>query len=53
MHDTERYPEDDSMPFTVLINPIITPLTNETEDGWEGCLSVPGMRGLGTKISKN
>ena len=34
------------MPFTVLINPIITPLTKETEDGWEGCLSVPGMRGL-------
>jgi len=45
-HATERYDEDDSIPFTVLINPIITPLTNETEDGWEGCLSVPGMRGL-------
>ena len=48
--DNERYEEEDSIPFTVLINPIITPLTEETEDGWEGCLSVPGMRGLSTKI---
>lgn len=41
-----RYPDAEAVPFTVLINPQLTPLTDETEDGWEGCLSVPGMRGL-------
>jgi peptide deformylase len=41
-----RYPEADSVPFTVLINPILTPLGEAQEEGWEGCLSVPGMRGL-------
>ena len=41
-----RYPDVDPVPFTVLINPEITPLDSEREDGWEGCLSVPGMRGL-------
>lgn len=40
-----RYP-DVVVPYTVLINPVITPLSNDVEDGWEGCLSVPGMRGL-------
>jgi peptide deformylase len=43
---SERYPDAKPIPFTVLINPIISPLSNETEDGWEGCLSVPGLRGL-------
>ena len=42
----DRYPEADSVPFTVLINPIITPLSDEQENGWEGCLSVPGLRGV-------
>jgi peptide deformylase len=42
----DRYPEEDSVPFTVLINPIITPLSDEKENGWEGCLSVPGLRGV-------
>ena len=42
----ERYPDVPSIPRTVLCNPIITPLSNEMEDGWEGCLSIPGMRGL-------
>lgn len=41
-----RYPDAESVPFTVLINPVLTPLGSELEDGWEGCLSVPGMRGL-------
>lgn len=41
-----RYPDAESVPETVLINPVITPLDDETEDGWEGCLSVPGLRGL-------
>ncbi|MCW5576920.1 MAG: peptide deformylase, partial [Burkholderiales bacterium] len=41
-----RYPDAGPVPRTVLINPVITPLDDELEDGWEGCLSVPGMRGL-------
>jgi peptide deformylase len=41
-----RYPEADAIPLTILINPVVTPLTDETEDGWEGCLSVPDMRGM-------
>jgi peptide deformylase len=41
-----RYPEAEPVPFTVLINPVLTPLAPDQEDGWEGCLSVPGMRGL-------
>jgi peptide deformylase len=41
-----RYPEAESVPFTVLINPILTPLGDQQDEGWEGCLSVPGMRGL-------
>ncbi len=41
-----RYPDAPNVPETVLINPIITPIGSETDDAWEGCLSVPGMRGL-------
>lgn len=41
-----RYPEVEPVPFTVLINPVLTPLSEAMEEGWEGCLSVPGMRGL-------
>ena len=41
-----RYPDAESVPFTVLINPVLTPLSDAMEEGWEGCLSVPGMRGL-------
>ena len=41
-----RYPEAEPVPQTVLINPLITPLDEELDEGWEGCLSVPGMRGL-------
>lgn len=41
-----RYPDAEEVPFTVLINPKITPIGNEMEEGWEGCLSVPGMRGV-------
>jgi len=40
-----RYPDVEEVPDTVLINPVITPLANDMEEGWEGCLSVPGMRG--------
>ena len=42
----DRYPEADTVPFTVLINPIIIPLSDNKENGWEGCLSVPGLRGV-------
>ncbi|NTV88505.1 MAG: peptide deformylase [Burkholderiaceae bacterium] len=41
-----RYPDAESVPFTVLVNPVLTPLSDAMEEGWEGCLSVPGMRGL-------
>ncbi|WP_350281837.1 peptide deformylase [Nitrosomonas sp.] len=41
-----RYPDAESVPFTVLINPVLTPLTEQMEEDWEGCLSIPGMRGL-------
>ena len=44
--DNPRYPDAPAVPETVLINPVITPLDESTEDGWEGCLSVPGLRGL-------
>ncbi|WP_222619118.1 peptide deformylase [Undibacterium hunanense] len=41
-----RYPDAPVVPETVLINPVLTPLSDATDDAWEGCLSVPGMRGL-------
>jgi peptide deformylase len=41
-----RYPDAEAVPQTVLINPTLTLLGNDIEDGWEGCLSVPGMRGV-------
>jgi peptide deformylase len=41
-----RYPDAEEVPYTILINPIITPVGDVVEEGWEGCLSVPGMRGL-------
>lgn len=41
-----RYPDAEEVPYTVLLNPVLTPLGDEVEDSWEGCLSVPGMRGL-------
>jgi len=44
-----RYPEVEPVPTTVLINPILTPIGDEMEEGWEGCLSVPGLRGLVTR----
>jgi peptide deformylase len=41
-----RYPDAEPVPYTVLMNPVVTPLGEEMEEGWEGCLSLPGMRGL-------
>jgi peptide deformylase len=47
-----RYPDAPLIPRTVLLNPVITPLGDEVENGWEGCLSVPGLRGLVPRFSK-
>ena len=41
-----RYPDAEQVPYTVLINPELRPVGDDIEDGWEGCLSVPGMRGV-------
>ncbi|HYF21679.1 MAG TPA: peptide deformylase [Ramlibacter sp.] len=41
-----RYPEAPPVPRTVLVNPVVTPIGAEEEEGWEGCLSVPGLRGV-------
>ena len=40
-----RYPDAEEVPWTVLINPVLTPLSAEIDEGWEGCLSLPGLRG--------
>jgi peptide deformylase len=48
----DRYPDAEEVPFTVLINPKITPIGDEIEDGWEGCLSVPGLRGVVPRYKK-
>jgi len=45
VHANPRYPDVEEVPDTVLINPVLEPLAEEKEEGWEGCLSVPGMRG--------
>jgi len=43
---SQRYPDAPAVPQTILCNPVITPLSDELEEGWEGCLSVPGLRGI-------
>ena len=48
----ERYPDAPAVPRTVLINPLITPLGSEEESGWEGCLSVPGLRGVVPRLAR-
>ncbi len=47
-----RYPDAPLVPRTVLLNPVITPLSAQEEDGWEGCLSVPGLRGMVPRWSR-
>ena len=47
-----RYPEAPVIPKTVLINPVITPLGDDMEEGWEGCLSVPGLRGVVARFQR-
>ncbi|HLJ37300.1 MAG TPA: peptide deformylase [Steroidobacteraceae bacterium] len=46
LNENPRYPQLAPVPYTVLVNPQLTVLGEEQEEGWEGCLSVPGMRGL-------
>lgn len=46
VHANPRYPDAEEVPDTVLINPVLSPIGGEMVEGWEGCLSVPGMRGL-------
>lgn len=52
VEENPRYPDAESVPFTILINPKLTPVGKDMEDGWEGCLSVPGMRGLVPRYKK-
>jgi len=46
-----RYPDAPGIPLTVVINPVVTALTEEMEEGWEGCLSVPDMRGMVPRVT--
>lgn len=48
----ERYPNSDQVPRTILVNPVIKPVGTDMTDGWEGCLSVPGMRGVVSRYQK-
>ncbi len=47
-----RYPDAPSVPETVLINPVISPLADDEDEGWEGCLSVPGLRGVVPRFAR-
>ena len=47
-----RYPHVAPVPYTVLVNPVLTPLGDAEEEGWEGCLSVPGLRGLVPRLRR-
>jgi peptide deformylase len=52
LKDNPRYPHIKPVPYTVLVNPTLTALTEEQDEGWEGCLSVPGMRGLVPRFTR-
>jgi peptide deformylase len=49
LQSNPRYPQAEPVPRTILLNPVLEPIGDENEDGWEGCLSVPGLRGLVTR----
>lgn len=51
VNENPRYPDAPAIPLTVLVNPVVTPVTDDMEDGWEGCLSVPDMRGVVPRYS--
>lgn len=50
--ENPRYPDVECIPLTILINPVLEPIGDEMEEGWEGCLSIPGMRGLVPRYTK-
>ena len=52
LKDNPRYPQLTPVPYTVLVNPELAPLGEEQEEGWEGCLSVPGLRGLVPRFTR-
>jgi peptide deformylase len=47
-----RYPDAEPVPYTEIINPVLVPLSDEMEEGWEGCLSVPGLRGVVSRYAR-
>ena len=47
-----RYPDVEPVPYTELVNPVLMPLSDEIEEGWEGCLSVPGLRGVVPRFAR-
>lgn len=47
-----RYPDAETVPLSVLVNPVVTPLGDETDEDWEGCLSLPGLRGQVTRPTR-
>lgn len=47
-----RYPDAERVPDTVLVNPVLTPLGDEMDEAWEGCLSIPGLRGLAPRYKR-
>lgn len=47
-----RFPDAEQVPYTVLVNPVLRPIGDSKEEGWEGCLSVPGMRGIVSRYSR-
>ncbi len=49
--ESGRYPDAPPVPRTILANPVVTPLTQDMEEGWEGCLSVPGLRGVVSRFT--
>jgi peptide deformylase len=52
MEYNPRYPDAEPVPYTELVNPVLTPLGDEQEEGWEGCLSVPGFRGVVSRYTR-
>ncbi len=50
--DNQRYPDAPPVPQTVLVNPVLEALSDQLEDGWEGCLSVPGLRGMVPRVAR-
>ena len=52
METNPRYPDAPAVPYTELVNPVLTPLADDEEEGWEGCLSVPGLRGAVPRFTR-